>query len=85
MNTNRILDNLSSLITDAASTAKGLGKEAQTVFSTQIEKAVSKLDLVKADEFEILRTMVTNLALENTAIKKRLAELEDLCEKLGSK
>lgn len=85
MNTNRILDNLSSLLTDAASTAKGLGKEAQTVFSTQIEKAVSKLDLVKADEFEILRTMVTNLALENTAIKKRLAELEDLCEKLGSK
>lgn len=84
MNTNRILDNLSSLITDAASTAKGLGKEAQTVFATQIEKAVSKLDLVKAEEFEVLRIMVTNLALENAAIKTRLAELEALHEKPNS-
>lgn len=76
MEKNSILDNIASLMNDATSTAKGLGKEAQSVFGSQIEKVVSKLDLVKQSDFEVLKTMVSNLVVDNEDLKKRVAELE---------
>ena len=76
MEKNSILDNIASLMNDATSTAKGLGKEAQGVFGSQIEKVVSKLDLVKQSDFEVLKTMVSNLVVDNEDLKKRVAELE---------
>lgn len=77
MNKNRIFDNLASLVSEAADTAKGMGKEAQAIFNTQLEKALMKLDLVKQEEFERLQTMVSNLSIENIALKKRLTSLEE--------
>ena len=76
MEKNSILDNIASLMNDATSTAKGLGKEAQSVFGSQIEKVVSKLHLVKQSDFEVLKTMVSNLVVDNEDLKKRVAELE---------
>lgn len=76
MEKNVIFDNLSSLVNEATNTAKGLGKEAQNIITSQVEKAIAKLDLVKSEEFEVIKEMVTNLTNENETLKKHLSELE---------
>lgn len=77
MEKNAILDNLASFMNEATSTAKGLGKEAQSVFNIQVEKALSKLDVVKSEEFEVLKERVNQLNIENEELKKRVAKLEE--------
>ncbi|GEM_PF-6887393 len=77
MEKNVIFDNIASIMNEATSTAKGLGKEVQNVINGQVEKALSKLDLVKSEEFEILREMVSKLSQENDDLKKRVSKLEE--------
>lgn len=77
MEKNAIIDNIASMVNEATSTAKGLSKEIQNVINAQVEKASSKLDLVKSEEFEILKEMVSKLTQENEDLKKRVSKLEE--------
>ena len=73
---NRIFDEMARLMGDAASVAQGVKREAETVFRTQMEKFVSDLDLVKREEFDVVREMASKARAENEALAKRVAELE---------
>ncbi len=73
---NRMFDEMARLMGDAASVAQGVKREAEGVFRTQIERFVNDLDLVKREEFDVVREMASKAAAENEKLKKRVAELE---------
>jgi BMFP domain-containing protein YqiC len=73
---NRLFDELARLMTDAASVAQGVRKEAEGVFRTQMERFVADLDLVKREDFDVVREMASKARSENEALKARVAELE---------
>ncbi|WP_336279479.1 accessory factor UbiK family protein [Bartonella sp. CB175] len=73
---NRILDELSKLATDAADAAQGIRREAGTAFRLQAEKIANKLDLVSREEFEVFKEMLLKLHADNADLRKRLDDLE---------
>jgi len=78
---NRLFDEFARLMTDAAGVAQGVRREAQTVFRSQMERFVADLDLVKREEFDVVREMASKARAENERLALRVAELE---AKLGS-
>ncbi|KEC54662.1 accessory factor UbiK family protein [Bartonella koehlerae] len=73
---NRILDELAKLATDAADVAQGIRREAGTAFRLQVEKIANKLDLVSREEFETFKEMVLKASADNVDLKQRLDDLE---------
>jgi BMFP domain-containing protein YqiC len=73
---NPIFDEMARLMTDAASVAQGVKREAENVFRAQIERFVADLDLVKREDFDVVREMASRARQENEDLKKRVAELE---------
>lgn len=74
--TNRILDDFAKLMTDAAGAAQGVRREIETAFHAQAERWLNSLDLVKREEFEVVREMALKAREENDLLRTRLAELE---------
>jgi len=74
---NRIFDEMARLMNDAASVAQGVRREAETAFRAQIERLVADLDLVKREEFDVVREMASKARQENEALKVRVAQLEE--------
>jgi BMFP domain-containing protein YqiC len=73
---NRMFDELARLMTDAAGVAQGVRREAETMFRGQIERLVNDLDLVKREDFEVVREMASKARAENEALSARIAVLE---------
>jgi BMFP domain-containing protein YqiC len=73
---NRILDDLARLVTDAAGAAQGVRREVETVARTQIERLLRELDVVSREEFEAVREMALLAREENDKLAARLAALE---------
>ncbi|WP_330167314.1 accessory factor UbiK family protein [Bartonella grahamii] len=73
---NRILDELAKLATDAADVAQGIRREAGTAFRVQAEKIANKLDLVSREEFETFKEMVLKIHDDNADLKRRLDDLK---------
>lgn len=74
--TNRILDDLARLVTDAAGAAQGVRREVETVARTQIERLLRELDVVSREEFEAVREMALLAREENEKLAARIAALE---------
>jgi BMFP domain-containing protein YqiC len=79
---NRIMDEFAKLMTDAAGAAQGVRKEIETAFNAQAERWLNTLDVVKREEFEVVREMAIKARDENDALLARIAALE---EKLAAK
>jgi BMFP domain-containing protein YqiC len=73
---NRLFDEFARLMTDAAGVAQGVRREAETVFRSQAERFIADLDLVKREEFDVMKEMVAKARAENEALSARIAELE---------
>ncbi|MCZ8181167.1 MAG: accessory factor UbiK family protein [Rhizobium sp.] len=73
---NRILDDFAKLMTDAAGAAQGVRKELETAFHAQTERWLNSMDLVKREEFDMVREMALKAREENDALQKRLDALE---------
>jgi BMFP domain-containing protein YqiC len=73
---NRILDDIARLATDAAGAAQGVRREVETVVKTQIERLLRDLDVVTREEFEAVREMTLLAREENDRLAARLAALE---------
>jgi BMFP domain-containing protein YqiC len=74
--TNRILDDIARLATDAAGAAQGVRREVETVVRSQIERLLRELDVVSREEFEAVREMALLAREENDKLAARLAALE---------
>ncbi|MEI5665144.1 BMFP domain-containing protein YqiC [Bosea sp. CRIB-10] len=77
---NRILDDIARLATDAAGAAQGVRREVETVVKTQIERLLRDLDVVTREEFEAVREMALLAREENDKLAARLAALEAKAE-----
>ena len=74
--TNRILDDIAKLVTDAAGAAQGVRRELETLAKTQAEKMLNSMDLVRREEFEVVREMAAKARAENQALAARIDALE---------
>ena len=70
VNKNKILSDLSKMAVDAMSTISGVKKEIETIVSLRVDKIINKMNLVKRDEFDVLKGMVQKLLIENENLKK---------------
>ena len=70
VNKSKILSDLSKIAVDAMSTFSGLKKEMETLVSLRVNKIINKMNLVKRDEFEVLKKMVQKALIENDELKK---------------
>lgn len=78
----RFFDELAKLMTNAAGAAQGVRKEVDTLVQGQVERVLNSLNVVKREEFDVVRDMAEKARMENEALAARLAALE---EKLASK
>ena len=89
VNKNKILSDLSKIAVDAMSTFSGLKKEVETIVSLRVNKVINKMNLVKRDEFEVLKKMVQKLIIEskksNKTPKKRKTSKKTSLKKKKSK
>lgn len=74
--TNRIMDEFAKLMTDAAGAAQGVRKEAEAAFHAQADRWLNSLDVVRREEFDVVREMALKALEENEALKARLEALE---------
>lgn len=74
--TNRILDDFAKLMTDAAGAAQGVRREVETAFRAQAERALNSLDVVKREEFEMVKEMAIKAREDNDALLARIEALE---------
>src|SRR5215211_2690557 len=74
--TNRFFDEVARLMNDAAGVAQGVKREVDTLFKTQAERWLRDLDLVKREEFEVVKDMARLAREENETLKARIAALE---------
>jgi BMFP domain-containing protein YqiC len=73
---NRLFDEMARLMTDAASVAQGVRREAETVLRTQVERWIADLDLVKREDFDVVRELASKARAENEKLAARIAALE---------
>ena len=52
------------------STFSSLKKEIETLVSLRVNKIINKMNLVKRDEFDVLKKMVQKVLIENEELKK---------------
>ena len=74
--TNRFLDDLAKLMTDAAGAAQGMRREVEGIVKAQGEKFLADMDVVKREEFEAVKAMAEKAREENERLAARLTELE---------
>ncbi len=74
---NKILDDLSQLMTNAMGVAQGAKTEAETAMHSMLDRWLADRDFVTRDEFDAVRAMAQKAREENVALKARLDALEN--------
>jgi len=78
---NKLMDDISQLVTNAMGVAQGARDEAETAMKSMMDRWLADRDLVTREEFDAVRAMAQKAREENAALEARLAALED---RLGS-
>ena len=73
---NKILDDLSQLMTNAMGVAQGAKTEAETAMKGLMDRWLADRDFVTREEFDAVRTMAVKVREENAALEARIAALE---------
>ena len=73
----RFFDEIAKLMTNAAGAAQGVRKEVDTLVQAQVERVLNNVDVVKREEFEVVRAMAEKARVENEALEKRIVALEE--------
>ena len=73
---NKILDDLSQLMTNAMGVAQGAKTEAETAMKSLLDRWLADRDFVTREEFAAVRAMAQKAREENAALKARLDALE---------
>ena len=72
----RFFDELAKLLSNAAGAAQGVRREIDTLVQGQVERVLNNLDMVKREDFEVVKAMAQKAREENDILAKRLAQLE---------
>jgi BMFP domain-containing protein YqiC len=73
---NRFLDDLARLMTDAAGAAQGVKREVETIVKAQGERVLNGMDVVRREDFDVVKAMAEKARLENERLEARIAALE---------
>lgn len=73
---NRILDEIARMVTDATGAAQGIRREAETVVRAQFERLVKDMDVASREEVEVLRDLLAAARDENRILAARVDGLE---------
>ena len=71
INKTKILSELAKIAGDAMSTFSGIKKEIETIVKLRVNRVINNMNLVKRDEFEILKKLVQKLIIENKKLKNK--------------
>lgn len=71
------LDGVAKVISEAAGTADGIRREAETVMASQLQRFLADQDLVTREEFEVVRDMAEKLREEVESLKAELAAVKN--------
>ena len=71
VNKSKILSDLSKMAVDAMGTFSGVKKEVETIAGLRVNKIINKMNLVRRDEFEVLKKLVQKLIIENQNLKQK--------------
>ena len=66
---NPFLDEFAKLSTSAMGLAQAAGEEAKTALRAQSDRFVAEMDLVRRDEFDVLKAEIAALRAELAALK----------------
>lgn len=73
---NKMLDDLSQLMTNAMGVAQGAKEEAENAMKSRIDRWLSEQNFVTREEFDAVHSMARKAREENEALKLRLDALE---------
>ncbi|MBK8771375.1 MAG: accessory factor UbiK family protein [Rhizobiales bacterium] len=80
----KFFDELAKLMGNAASAAQGVRKEVDTLVQSQVERVLNNLNVVKREEFEVVKEMAEKARTENDSLAQRIAALESRLGKTES-
>jgi len=73
---NKILDDVSQLMTNAMGVAQGAREEAENAMKSVLDRWLADRDFVTREEFDAARAMAQKAREENEALKARIDALE---------
>ena len=73
---NKIMEDISQLMTNAMGVAQGAKQEAETAMKSMLDRWLADRDFVTREEFDAVRAMAQKAREENEALKARIAALE---------
>ncbi len=73
---NKIFDDISQLMSNAAGVAQGAKDEAETAMKGWVDRWMADRDFVSREEFDAVRAMAQKAREENDALSARLDKLE---------
>ena len=73
---NKLLDDISQLMTNAMGVAQGAREEAETAMKSMMDRWLADRDLVTREEFDAVRAMAQKAREENAAREARIKALE---------
>ena len=73
---NKILDDVSQLMTNAMGVAQGAREEAETAVKSIIDRWLADHDFVTREEFDAVKAMAQKAREENENLKARIYALE---------
>ena len=85
VNKSKILSDISKMAVDAMDTFSGVKKEVETIVSLKVNKVINKMNLVKRDEFEVLKKLVQKLSNENEKLRKKRASKKKISKVIRKK
>jgi BMFP domain-containing protein YqiC len=73
---NKLMDDISQLMTNAMGVAQGAREEAETAMKSMLDRWLADRELVTREEFDAVRAMAQKAREENAALEARIAALE---------
>lgn len=73
---NKIMDDLSQLMTNAMGVAQGARDEAGNAMKSLLDRWLAERDFVTREEFDAVRAMAQKAREENAALRARIEALE---------
>ncbi|MBD0865751.1 MAG: accessory factor UbiK family protein [Rhodobacteraceae bacterium] len=73
---NKLMDDISQLMTNAMGVAQGARQEAETAMKLMLDRWLADCNMVTREEFDAVRAMAQKAREENDALAARIAVLE---------
>ncbi|MEI6730764.1 MAG: accessory factor UbiK family protein [Pseudomonadota bacterium] len=73
----KIFDDFSKLASGAVGTLADIKHEIEAIVAAKMEKIILRMNLVRREEFEVVRQLAENARSEQVKLTAKIAELEE--------